>query len=300
MPTNEIEQHPFLNYSESENVKLVNDYKGLIIGSFPIYSITDSVDDNLNIVAERFNQQNATMRFFYGSKKSSLWNYVSQALDERNPTDILENDDLNLHPNFAKERTIKLLIKHKLLITDSLLRTNREETKSEDDYLWITQNVPNNIVEHFSLNFGIINLLNSNKSINNLFFTATKINGKSPFGWFNQIFGNNLVIENENIVDGKLWSFTTTIHNRNYNIFMLPTPKPRGIHFTDNRRTQMFVNYLENTYPDFYTEIQNIPMVNRNMNQNAFLVNSRNSFLIECYRQAIVLNNLNFNGNPNI
>ena len=300
MPINIIEQHPFLNYLETENVKRISDYNGMIIGSFPIYSITDSIDNNFDIVAQRFNQINATMRFFYGSRKSSLWKYIAGALNEVDPTAILQNEQLNQYPNNDKERTIKLLQKHKLIITDSLYRTNRVETKSEDVNLWITENVPNNLVENFSVNFGILNLLNNNKSIQNLYFTATTLVGKSPFGWFNQIFGNNLLIENENIIDGKLWSFTTEIDERTFNVFMLPTPKPRGIHFTDNRKSQMFVNYLENTYPEFYAEIENIPMLQRTPVQKEFLLNSRNSFLIECYHQALVLNNLNFNGNPNI
>ena len=119
MPINIIEQHPFLNYLETENVQRISDYNGMIIGSFPIYSITDSIDNNFDIVAQRFNQINATMRFFYGSRKSSLWKYIAGALNEVDPTAILQNEQLNQYPNNAKERTIKLLQKHKLIITDS-------------------------------------------------------------------------------------------------------------------------------------------------------------------------------------
>jgi len=104
--------------------------------------------------------------------------------------------------------------------------------------LWITNNVDEFILNNLSLNESIIQLLQKHQTIENLYFTATGLNGKNPFGWFRQIFNNEIIIHQQNIIDKRRWSLTCTIHNRQYNVFMLPTPKPRGIHFTDNQRSQ--------------------------------------------------------------
>lgn len=296
MPINELEQHPFLDYLQQDNIEIRNDYKGLIIGSFPVFSLTNSLDNNLNIVAERFDLEAAKMRFFYGSNLSHFWEYISSAIGEQNPTVALPNDNIANHHLTARQRTISFLQRNKLYITDSLFQTNRIDNDNEDSDLWITNNVNNFIHNNLSLNTNIIEILEEHKTIQNLYFTATGLIGKTPFGWFRQIFGNNITIQNENIIGGRRWSFNCLINGRKYNIFMLPTPKSRGIHFTDNRRTQMFVNYLQSHMNDFYNEIEDLPMINHTQLQKQTLSVTRINFLIECYRQAFVFKNLNFDG----
>ena len=80
---------------------------------------------------------------------------------------------------------------------------------------------------------------------------------------------------------------------------MLPTPKPRGIHFTDNQQNPAFINYLQSIDLGFYNQIANLPQANRNEMQENQLTQYRKLFLIENYRQAFVYENLEFNGNLN-
>lgn len=296
MPINELEGHPFLNYLNEENQIIKDDYSGLVIGSFPVYSCTNTLDNLLQIQEQRFDPENVTMRFFYCSKRSNFWKYISEAHEEANPVSPLPEDEVENRHTLARQRTVAFLQERKLLITDVLKQTNRNRLGDEDSNLWITDNVDEFILNNLSLNESIIQLLNDHPTIQNLYFTATGLNGKSPFGWFRQIFNNEIIIHHQNIIDNRRWSLTCTIHDRQYNVFMLPTPKPRGIHFTDDRRTQMFVNYLEGQDNEFYNQIVNIPMAQRTQQEENTLKNYRNAFLVACYRQAFVFNNLNFTG----
>lgn len=296
MPINELERHPFLNYLDEDNQIIRHDYTGLIIGSFPVYSCTDTLDNLLQIEEQRFDPENVTMRFFYCSNRSKFWKYISEAHEEPNPVLPLPEDNVANRHALARQRTVTFLQENRLLITDVLKQTNRNEYGDEDSNLWITNNVDNFILNNLALNESIIQLLQEHQTIENLYFTATGLIGKSPFGWFKQIFNNEIIIHQQNIIDNRRWSLTCTINDRHYNVFMLPTPKPRGIHFTDNQRTQMFVNYLQDQANNFYNEIVNIPKAQRIRQQEDMLETHRNAFLIECYRQAFGSQNLNFNG----
>lgn len=295
MPINELERHPFLNYLY-ENVENKTSYNGLIIGSFPVFSCTDSLDNNLNVAIERFVPKDVHMRFFYGSRKSNFWEYVSSAFGEVNPIILQPTDNIENPHLIARQRTISFLQRNKLLITDSIFQTNRNMENDEDSNLWVTNNADEFIVKNLSLNTSIIDLIDEHNTIENLYFTATGLNKKSPFGWFREIFGNNITIQNANTIDGRRWSFLCSIKKRKFNVFMLPTPKPRGIHFTDNSKTQMFVNYLQHNMTNFYLEIENIPIAERTVLQEQTLKSARKSFIIECYNQAFVTHNLEFSG----
>ena len=290
MPINELECHPFLNYYEQLNCNK-NHFKGLIVGSFPIYSITDSLDENLNIV-ERFNQDEASMKFFYGSNRSNLWRYLSAALYNDDPTELMGNE--NLLNNDIKQRVIDFLFNHNLLVTDTLKQTNRNGTSSLDSDLFIEENANDFILENISLNYDIVNLLENNQNIKDIFFTSTQTDNKSPFGWFSRIFHGSMNIINEHFIDNRCWAIECMINGKEYNLFLLPTPKPRGIHFTPNQQTLMFSNYIQSTNLDFYNEI--IDLKEYRPNQKIQLSELRNNFLIECYRQAFLHLNLNFNG----
>lgn len=295
MPINELERHPFIDYLDNE-VESSKKYSGLIIGSFPVYSCTDSLDENLQVVEQRFIPEDVTMRFFYCSRKSNFWDYCSSAFGEQNPTTPLPDDDqANVH-HLARQRTIDFLNRNNLLITDVIRQTNRNEFGDEDSNLWIIDGAPQFIVDNLSKNQGLTNIIERYPSIENLYFTATGTNGKSPFGWFRDIFGNNLTTGQQRIIDGRTWGLVCNINGRQLRAFLLPTPKARGIHFTDNQRTLMFVNYLQSTIPDFYNEIENILQNQRTVEQKETLKTARHNFLVEAYRQAFVENNLDFDG----
>lgn len=295
MPINELERHPFIDYLDNE-IEPKKKYSGLIIGSFPVYSCTDTLDENLQIIEQRFIPDDVTMKFFYCSKKSNFWNYCSSAFGEQNPTTPLPNDDQeNIH-HLARQRAIDFLNRNNLLMTDVISQTNRNEFGDEDSNLWIENGAPQFVINNLSKNHQLTNIINRYPSIENLFFTATGTNGKSPFGWFRDIFGNNLTIGQQRLIDGRTWGLICNINGRQLRAFLLPTPKARGIHFTDNRRTLMFVNYLQSIVPDFYNEIENIPQNQWTQHQKDTLKALRHNFLVEAYRQALVQNNLDFNG----
>ncbi|MFY7811018.1 MAG: hypothetical protein ACOVQ2_04730, partial [Flavobacterium sp.] len=146
---------------------------------------------------------------------------------------------------------------------------------------------------NLKLNNDIIYLIENHETIENLFFTAQGLIGKTPFGWFRTMF-ENLHIENFN---GHNNRFNCFINGRKFNVFLLPTPKPRGIHFGDNQQNVQFCNYIQSIDIDFYNYIIAIPKANRTLQQNNRIKNLRLNFLIECYKQALIYNNLNFNGN---
>lgn len=278
MPINELERHPYLDYL-SESIYEQIDYTGLIVGSYPIYACTDTIDENLNIVNERYDEDKVRMRFFYGSKKSEFWYYCSNAFGQ------------SFSNNINRRNSIDFLNRNKILITDVIRQTNRREEKSGDIDLLIATNVNDWIQENFMLNHQLPRLLNKHKKVENLFFTSQKTTGNSPFGLFQEIFGEDL-----RIIEDKYFGKICAINNTHYNCFLLPTPKPRALHFTDTNRSVLFVNYMRSVDNDFLIEISRINKVNRSSPQTEKLTKLRKDCLIECYKQAFVFNNLDFDG----
>jgi hypothetical protein len=283
MPINELERHPFLNYLETE-IERTRSYKGLIIGSFPIYSCTDTIHNIPERVVQRFIEDKVTMRFFYCSRRSKFWEYCSSAHGEENPIRLINDFNEN------RVRTIDFLNRNNLLITDVIYQTNRKQFGDEDSNLWKTKGADQWIIDNLLLNYNIPNILAQHPSIINLYFTAQGVTGNTPFGWFNRIFGNNIAI------NPSISGLSLNINGRNYRAFLLPTPKPRGIHFSDNQRSALFVNYLQSIDAEFHNEISNIPEDNRTTEQKERLKNLRHDFIVERYRQAFIENNLLFNG----
>lgn len=296
MPIDELESHPFLDYDMDNGIDPTMLYEGLIIGSFPVYSCTHTLGNNLQVIQERFEPNDVSMRFFYCSRRSKFWHYCSSAFGEVDPTIALPGDNPNDIHDLAKQRTIDFLNRNSLLITDVIRQTNRLGTGDEDSNLWITQGANEFITRNLQRNQRVIELIEENIAIENLYFTATGLNRKSPFGWFREIYGDNLILEDQRIIDGRPWGLICNINGRRFKAFLLPTPKPRGIHFTDNQRTLMFVNFLLSRDIDFYNEIRVVPKNLRTRLQKQTLETYRFQFLVECYRQALIENNLDFNG----
>jgi len=278
MPINQLEQHPYLNYRDNLNVKR-DDYTGLIIGSFPIFACSNLLDENLNVLIENNFENQLRFRFFYGSNNSEFWDYMFKVYENENQINI--------------ENCINLLENNKLLISDIIFQTNRLNESAADSHLMIDNNVNNFISENLLLNDGILNIIEKNKNIKNLFFTAKGLTGKCPFGWFRSMFENNLEIVNINDQNNR---FNCIINGREFNVFLLPTPKPRGIHFTDNQRNVEFSNYMQSIDIEFFNIIDGLPEAERNNQQRNYISQLRLNFIVECYKQAFVHNNLNFNG----
>jgi G:T/U-mismatch repair DNA glycosylase len=290
MPVNELEIHPYLEDINYQAFK-ANHFENLIIGTFPVYGITDTLTLEGEIQAHAFNENDAYMRFFYGSKKNSFWRLVTHGLGEQiNPVDLPLEE--------RKEAAIDLLTKHRFLITDVLHKTNREEENAEDNYLWAGTN-NDFVLNNRSLNYQIEQLLEDNQNINYLYFTATVLNRKSPFGWFRAIFQNQLEYNIIQQVADRPISAEIQINKRKYIAFFLPSPASngtRGLHFTDNSRTEIFVNYMESEDIDFYNEINNLPKANRTQEQVRTLTNLRKTYLIQHYTEVLQNKNDHFNG----
>lgn len=290
MPVNELEIHPYLdtiNYKAKDE----NYFENLIIGSFPIYAITDRVLENNQIQEIDLNENNADMRFFYGSNKNNFWSWFANAFNADNPLE-------QANPEFRKQDAVKLLVANKFLITDVLYKTNRKNTSALDSDLWVkTQN--NFVVQNRSLNHSLRSLLNTNKAIKNLYFTATGLDGKTPFGWFKKIFGDDLVFQNINVIHNNTVSATLTINNREYNTFFLITPGggwARRIPFTGVNNDGMFSNYLMDIDLNFFNEVENIPKENRTIAQEETLKQYRIDYIKLYYRQLLNAKNMLFDG----
>lgn len=302
MPINELEQHPYLNYyQEAQYQSDKNYYQGIIIGSFPIHAITNSINPiTEEIINKRFNEEEASMCFFYGSRKSFLWKYLSAGMNLSDP----RKDNLGnfLEDDIAVTNCKELLFDNKLLMSDSLFRTNRNEEESEDNNLMVLSQIAE-INEKRSYNRFLYNQLKENLGIKNIYFTSTENTGKCPFGWFLSVFQNNIRIIDTFRIGPRQWRNLISINFgngnvRKYNVFFLPTPKPRGIHWK-KQRVLMFGNFMSVRNPDFFQMINPMDSDDYDTSIKNTLKGLRLEFITECYRQAIVHNNIVYDGtNP--
>ena len=288
MPVTELEKHPYLqniNYAEYES----DYFEGLVIGTFPVYSVTDTLTEQ-NQTLLRFVETDAYMRFFYGSKQNVFWELLSSVLGPANPTHAATPDD-------RVNEAMNLLTQNKLLITDVIAATNRKGHLSEDKNIWVDTDCQF-VLDNRTLNNDIDALLSRNCKIKYLFFTATDLAGKSPFGWFRIIFANRLTFRIITQIDNRVWCLQLNIDGREYLAFMLPSPAgkgTRGIHF-GIQRLLMFESYLQSVDQQFYQEIDAVDRDNRTTHQKNLLTSFRKSFLKESWHQALIFKNAEFNG----
>jgi len=298
MPINELEEHPYLNYYKEFGEVPTDYYKGIIIGSFPIYAITNTVNQEFNVIKERFTNE-ASMRFFYGSKKSDLWKYVGLSLAGADPR---KANGSFIGPNAAVNQCKKLLFEHQILISDSLLRTNRKEESAEDTDLMSPTDL-DYVNNGLSVNTALFQLINENKQIQNIYFTSTEIGNKGPFYWFKKIFDGHITVSNFFYVANRAWSAKATIKfadgkTRNFKLFFLPTPKARGLHWA-KQKTLMFGNYMNYYDSTFFKEIDALSKDEHTLVQTRKLAQLRVLMLTTCYQQAMLYGNLHFDGsNP--
>ena len=296
MPVNELEVHPYLDYYKGFG-QISNDYyRGIIIGSFPIYAITNTVNQQNELVEERLVKEAAHMRFFYGSKKSDLWKYVGLAL---NGTDPRKKDEEFLDSEQAAINSAKLLYANQLLMTDVLYRTNRKLKSADDKDLMLMSN-SDWVKQKLSLNKQLVLLLRENVGITDIYFTSTSVSTKGPLYWFKEIFSQKFQSGVPFYAGKRSWSVLATVDFgdddiREYNLFFLPTPKARGLHWASNR-TYMFEKYVASQFPDFYNEINLIPKSRFTSAQKQRLSNLRVKMLVDAYKQAICYSNIKFDG----
>lgn len=293
MPINTLEQHPFLNYTNDFEYD-VNKTRGLILGSFPIYGITDILNYDLKVVENKDDVNNTFMRFFYGSKKSEFWKLLS-AVFQKNDF----KSDTTLTREQKKQQAIQLLNENNLIISDCIAKTNRINSSAADkDLLIETDEVPDWIIDNLELNNDLFITLNAHPNITTLYFTSIVENGSSPYYWFYAMAtleDKNAQVFDEYRYMDKLWSKKIRINNSVYNLIFLPTPKNRSLAFTTGNQHPMFKNYLQSIDKNFHQQIIG-RLNNLNPNEQNQLSDYRTEFLIECYRQALVFNNVQFNG----
>jgi hypothetical protein len=161
MPVNELEEHPFLNYVDFSQ-QPYQSFKKLIIGTFPIYHITNTIypDNNLQ---QRLNHNKAYMKFYYGSKDNRFWELISTIFEVANPTQEINPVNIELASK-------NILYENKILIQDVIKSTNRKEESALDKDLWI-ESENEYINKNKQLNYGVVNILNQCKKIKFLYFT---------------------------------------------------------------------------------------------------------------------------------
>lgn len=287
MPINELEQHPCLNYLEQENIAPLSDYQGLIVGNFPSYGCTDSLNENLEITERRLKTPNFRMKFFYSNSPTSykFWEYMSGAYELPNPVNNIVGNTQEAQKEEAirnRSRTIVFLQSVKLLITDTIWRMNREEKSkvNKDDKeekknknLLVAPDVQEDyIVRNLSLNNAIVEYLFKHKTINNLYFTSEKNARKGPYELFKNIFNNDIKELKSYIVGNIIWAMEIALNDRYFKVFFLPTT--RGV---------------DNSHPMYEKFVRNHP------NEETDLA----KFRVEAYKQAFIKKNLDYNGsNP--
>ena len=143
-------------------------------------------------------------------------------------------------------------------------------------------------------NLGLVNILEEHQEIESLYFTSIIENGKSPYGIFKNILFDQEFEEIEHFnPNNKNWAKIIQVNGRFLKVFFLPTPKERTIALTPNQQHPLFVNYLNSILGNNFVNNLIYPLNDDLKNQ---IQHHRKNFLIEIYRQAIVNNNLNFNG----
>lgn len=150
MPYNEIEFHPFLDIQLNSNNFNFQNVTTLIIGTFPIYEITNSDPlENQGIIKKQEWHNKAFFQYFYGSRKNKFWNILCNCVDFNFPNNI---DDC-----------ISIINQSRIFLSDTILSTYRKNYDSDDKSL-----------SPVDLNFNLVQQINefSNHELNTICFTS--------------------------------------------------------------------------------------------------------------------------------
>jgi hypothetical protein len=287
MPVNEVEYHPFLDYYTplNENRESFGRYNRLIIGSFPVYSLTTSVGKEPRGCWD----EGARFRFFYGSSSNLFWKHYLGVFGK---ADILKLED----PDQLAGDIKQTLEDNGYLITDVIRQTNRKGYSPLDSDLFCIPGTATEVLEHFQLNNDIINLLFGCENLKHLYFTALPNTGHTPWGWFLKLLKRNKVeytVEDITSLTKKVSLFFDG-NKKVFNFFFLFSPASmRGLHMSEHQRHPSFLRYLENNYPAVYADLPPITNVIRNTLKQQ-ISQIRPIFLSDLYTQFFLNKNINY------
>jgi hypothetical protein len=298
MPLNEIENHPYLNYFIDNHNGIQNvpweKYTRMIIGSFPIYKITDTVHP---VIENRSQNNNIDFPFFYGSETNAFWKRYTAVFDEIDPF-LMDGQQLRLH--CAKSA----LEDNNTLLTDVIKKTNRHfqnDPLSPSDSALMNLQANNEVQNQFELNNELLDWLVKSENLKSIYFTSQKaIEGKSPGGWFHKLLLNNnielrIIDEYNNFIQYEMINRERKF-KRVVNLFFLPTPSAkRSIALTANNQHLMFVNYLNSLVPELLEILRN-----QNFKQDPIqkeqIKTHRENFIQLWWRRYLLDQDVFFNG----
>ncbi len=191
MPDNELETHPYLNL-QTEKIAVTDRHKytKLVVGTFPIYPITNSEPKQPAGKQMRVNwQQYAKFKYFYGSSENFFWDLLASCFNEPAPRNT--------------EEAIKLLNNNKILISDVFKETCRKDYSPLDSGL--TDPKHNKELEILIKDFNNLKII---------YFTSVEVKRQ-----FCAIFKIQFDISRDCEVQ---------IFNRSFRLIILPTPAGRG------------------------------------------------------------------------
>jgi|GEM_PF-2157435 len=295
MPLNEIENHPYLNYfinQHEEDLTPWDKYDKMIIGSFPIHSITDTVFPDVEL--RSLNGEN-DLNFFYGSVTNKFWMRLSQTLNTCDP-----KAESNSH--LRREAAIKILDNNNIILTDVVKATNRfinSDNFSPNDSALFNLKCSYEIKQKFSLNYDIGYWIIKSQNLTNFYFTSQKgIVGKNPGGWFHQILkdcGFNLtnLSEKDNHIK---YLITKENFHREIDLFFLPTPSGfRSISLGVKRQHKMFLNYLESVDKPLFYSLTSQKFIQTTTQKDEVSVYRRN-FIATWWCKYLIEKDSNFDG----
>ena len=151
MPSNELEEHPFLLCQKGTDTFNVENVKLAIIGTFPIYEITYS-EPIENVGIEKRNRWNnkANFQFFYGSKQNNFWDILCNCIGTNIPDSVQE--------------CLRILNSNGIYISDTIQKTFRTQYSPSDNQL-----------SEWQLNTDMREMICSmmNHNLNTIIFTST-------------------------------------------------------------------------------------------------------------------------------
>jgi hypothetical protein len=194
MPINEPENHPYLNnqINDLADKSKLSKYTKLIVGTFPVYAVTESIPiEEIGLIKRENWQDDAFFKYFYGSRGSHFWDLFSSSFNEAMPG--------------TTEEAIVLLDAKKFLITDVFRLASRNGYSPLDEDL-------NNVEK----NEGLRDILLNGENIDIVYFTS-----KTAKRIFMEIF--NIVDDDINILDN-----VKIIENKQYRLIVLISPAGNG------------------------------------------------------------------------
>jgi len=135
MPRNELESHPFLyrQVEDFHNKVSLSKYCKLIVGTFPIYAITESNPvENTGLQVREDWFEAAFVQYFYGSRQNYFWRLFCSSYNEELPHNLFH--------------AIELLDRHEFLMTDVLSHTFRLNYSPLDNH-WVNPVFNDSIVD---------------------------------------------------------------------------------------------------------------------------------------------------------